>query len=194
MELVRERQKLIKLADSSELGWKVVQEYVANPIAEDSEDEKKMMRAQSRAERKNKSEKMKKGKLNRKVPYTKEKEEIPWKAGRCFNCGKRGHWADSCPEKKTKISTFEFLKNIELNSNIRNRDVNISLNSELKYYDSTNVNKVVKSHVSTCIQTKLSVTDDRSQLLSVQTPVSPVGRLRSNVTEWKLITTNAQRD
>jgi hypothetical protein len=33
---------MIKLADSSELGWKVVQEYESNPIADDSEDEKRM--------------------------------------------------------------------------------------------------------------------------------------------------------
>lgn len=52
IELVKNRQKVIKLADSSQLGWKVVQEYQANPIADDSEDEKKMYRAQMRAERK----------------------------------------------------------------------------------------------------------------------------------------------
>ncbi|CAG2194401.1 unnamed protein product [Mytilus edulis] len=43
-----------------EFGWKVVSDYVANPIADDSEDEKKMMRAQSRAERKSKAETLRK--------------------------------------------------------------------------------------------------------------------------------------
>jgi len=57
--LVQERQKMIKLADSSDLGWKVVQEYESNPIADDSEDEKRMNRALSKAERKSKSEKAK---------------------------------------------------------------------------------------------------------------------------------------
>ena len=52
MEFVKNRQKVIKLADSSQLGWKVVKEYESNPIAEDSDDEKKMYRAQMRAERK----------------------------------------------------------------------------------------------------------------------------------------------
>lgn len=42
MELVKNRQKIIKLADSSQLGWKVVKEYETNPIATDSDDEKKM--------------------------------------------------------------------------------------------------------------------------------------------------------
>ncbi|XP_052067195.1 uncharacterized protein LOC127706578, partial [Mytilus californianus] len=55
MAIVRDRQKLIKLADSSELGWKVVKEYTTNPIADDSENEKKMIRAQNRAERRSKN-------------------------------------------------------------------------------------------------------------------------------------------
>jgi hypothetical protein len=48
MELLRYRQKLVKIADSSELGWRVVQEYTANPLADDSEDDKKILRAQTR--------------------------------------------------------------------------------------------------------------------------------------------------
>ena len=37
-ELIKQRQKLIKLADSSVAGWRAVDEYVKNPIASDSED------------------------------------------------------------------------------------------------------------------------------------------------------------
>jgi hypothetical protein len=37
-EMMARRQKLIKLADSAELGWRVVQEYEANPLASDSDD------------------------------------------------------------------------------------------------------------------------------------------------------------
>jgi len=36
IHLVFDRQKLVKLADFSQLGWKVVQEYESNPLAEDS--------------------------------------------------------------------------------------------------------------------------------------------------------------
>ena len=50
---------MIKLDDSSDLDWKVVQECQRNPIAGDSEDEKLMKRALSNVERKNKSEKTK---------------------------------------------------------------------------------------------------------------------------------------
>jgi len=49
--IVQKRQKMTKPADSSELGWKVVQQYESNPIADDSEDEKWMNRALSKAER-----------------------------------------------------------------------------------------------------------------------------------------------
>jgi hypothetical protein len=45
----------------------VVQEYEANPLAEDSEDEKKLFKAESRAERKVKAKKSKKTK--RTHPY-----------------------------------------------------------------------------------------------------------------------------
>jgi len=57
--LVQERQMMIKLADSSDLGWKVVQKNKSNFIADDSEDEKLVNRAFSKAERKTKSEKAK---------------------------------------------------------------------------------------------------------------------------------------
>lgn len=41
LDTVKQRQELIRLPDSSEAGWRAVDEYVKNPIASDSEDEKK---------------------------------------------------------------------------------------------------------------------------------------------------------
>ncbi|VDI69125.1 Hypothetical predicted protein, partial [Mytilus galloprovincialis] len=49
IELLPYRQKLVKMADSSEHGWRVVQEYTSNPLADDLEDDRKIMRATSRA-------------------------------------------------------------------------------------------------------------------------------------------------
>ena len=46
MSLLKYRQKIIKIADSSDLGWRVVQEYEANPLADDSEDEKKLLKTE----------------------------------------------------------------------------------------------------------------------------------------------------
>jgi hypothetical protein len=67
MSLLNYRQKIIKIADSSDLGWRVVQEYEANPLEDDSDDEKKLFKAEARAERKVKAEKSKKTK--RTHPY-----------------------------------------------------------------------------------------------------------------------------
>ena len=50
LEAAERRQKLIRLADRSDLGWRVVQHYVADPIADDMEDEKRIRRATKAAE------------------------------------------------------------------------------------------------------------------------------------------------
>ena len=41
-EMIAERQKLIKIADRSEQGWKTAQEYERDPVASDSDDEKRI--------------------------------------------------------------------------------------------------------------------------------------------------------
>jgi hypothetical protein len=43
---------MIKLADSSDSGWRVVKEYEAHPLADNEEDEKKIYRAQFMADKK----------------------------------------------------------------------------------------------------------------------------------------------
>ena len=45
ISLVAQRQKLIRLADRSELGWAVVPHYLADPLASDEDDEKRMKTA-----------------------------------------------------------------------------------------------------------------------------------------------------
>ena len=44
--------KLIKMADRSEYGWVVVAEYEYNELSMDSDDEKKISRAEKEAEKK----------------------------------------------------------------------------------------------------------------------------------------------
>ena len=149
MDLMKNRQKLIKLADYFDAGWRVVDEYVSNPLAEDSDDEKKIYKAQTRAESKLKKEKAKRnGRTDQKItPYDYTKKHtttgntIPvglnvlTRPGRCFYCMEKGHWRRECPtaltEEKRKIS-IDFSLNSSLASSTPmftkqiSRDTNMS--------------------------------------------------------------------
>ena len=51
-KLVNDRQKLIRIADRSEHGWATVEEYEDDELADNSDDEKKLFKAEARAGRK----------------------------------------------------------------------------------------------------------------------------------------------
>lgn len=124
MELIKNRQKLIKIADSSEGGWRVVAEYTSNPLADDSDDEKRIYKAQVRAD-----SKIKKEKAKRKLPPTRTTSyNIPVTAitninrpGKCYSCNETGHWRRECPNlsrdglSQNKISNNYFV----CNNNVR---------------------------------------------------------------------------
>ena len=108
LEIIKHRQKLVMLADSSELGWRVVHEYETNPIVSDSEDEMRIFKAEARANRNANAEKSKKGR--RYWPYTRRAETAAvsptvqstrQRPGLCFLCGKPGHWKDECAQTVT---------------------------------------------------------------------------------------------
>ena len=49
VEKVKRRNKLIKIADTSEEGWETVLQYESSPVASDSDDESKINKAENRA-------------------------------------------------------------------------------------------------------------------------------------------------
>ena len=51
MKLIDERQKLIKMADRSEFGWGLITEYQADELADNSEDERRIHKAEKAAEK-----------------------------------------------------------------------------------------------------------------------------------------------
>ena len=54
-QIIRKRQKLIKIADRSKDGWLVVQEYESDDLASNSEYEKRLKKAKNAAEKKRKN-------------------------------------------------------------------------------------------------------------------------------------------
>ena len=52
MRILKERQKLILISDSDKHGWKVAEEYETHILAENKEGEKRLWKAEQRAEKK----------------------------------------------------------------------------------------------------------------------------------------------
>ena len=121
--LIAHRQKVIKLADRSEAGWAVVEEYEGDDLADNLEDERRMERAEGKAEKKlAKKRKLKEAKAkddlgtkpavafgtSRQFPAKSmevargagapPKPASRFLSGTCFECGDPGHWRRECPK------------------------------------------------------------------------------------------------
>ena len=118
---IAERQKLIKLADRSDFGWAVVTEYTADELADNSEDEKRIEKAEKAAEKKS----VKRRKVaGRPTPAKQPRSvatpsssvssatQVPRRPGLipavaksrplgpCFTCGEMGHLHSFCPRRE----------------------------------------------------------------------------------------------
>ena len=77
IDKIKRRQKLIKIADKEPRdGWKVVDEYLSDELASDSEDDKKLKKARKAvAEKRKKDELSKSSRLAKRPRYTGESEK-----------------------------------------------------------------------------------------------------------------------
>ena len=79
-QLIAHRQKLLKLADRSEFGWSLVEQYEEDALADDFEDENRIDKAERAAERKAQAKRRKEAADERKrVPNGREavQREVP---------------------------------------------------------------------------------------------------------------------
>ena len=183
IDIIEKRQKLIKMTDSSPLGWKMVVEYEQNSLAENSDDEKRMFKAEARAERKAKKVKKQEPKRFQSyagyrstwTPSFKDQDSLASfnrggsderkKPGLCFACGKPGHWKVDCQARgirSEQISESEFIHD----------------NNEKDH-----ANSLFESTNDVQCESKLD-----SNLVPENTKngekVSPVGKLKQNARKW----------
>lgn len=175
-DIIAHRQKLIKLADSSELGWKVANEYDENPLADDSEDEKRIYRAEARANKKHKAAQSKR-KQTRYKPYMKKSTETNIqttnnKPGLCFSCGRAGHWKKDCTENRT----FNKLSITRHKTCITSSIVN-DLSIKESYINISNNTKPAPLYAD--------ISDKSSINNAALSQISPVGSLKKHLNMWK---------
>ena len=111
MEDVSHRNKLIKLADLSDGGWATVTEYETHQLADDSDDERRIVKAEGRAMRRIR-DLQKRRQDKKRVTSTvvqadsRQINTSSTRRGVCFACGKPGHWRFECTAVRSRSETL----------------------------------------------------------------------------------------
>ena len=197
LDLISNRQKVIRLADSSELGWSVVKEYQSNPLASDSEDEKRMMRAEARASRKMKQRRFERSRrMQRFQPFPQgyqstsatatsgqfqQGTNIPTvnsvrsgrgrRPGLCYGCGKSGHWKFECLSAETVTKPGDKISiNFECQSS-ENETIYENALRAITPFEASNCLSVVFDNA----KNSAGISNER---------ITPVNRLRDRIDVW----------
>ena len=132
-KLISERQKHSLLADRSDYGWAMVVEYKKHSLADNSDDEKRIFKAEWRARASVNALKKKKVPASAESTPPSQARPIPSlvpgfsprpKSGTCFACSKPGHWRASCPTMAQQNATPKWLEDRD-NSGVVLSSVNI---------------------------------------------------------------------
>ena len=199
---MKQRQKLIRIADESDLGWKVVDEYVQSEVASDEEDQKRINRAQAMAGRKAKADKGRKktrwspmggsrfpfpaptATVTSQTQQQQQQHPQQGRLGTCFNCGQGGHWKFECPnaKKNVKLSTFD-------NSDLVlcSKGMEAVKDTEVSLVQQNNGEGVGAANTGKCLgQSTTSEICDNGSVSSVDSSSkSPYNRLKKNISCWK---------
>ena len=200
IEILKNRQKLIVIADSEKLGWHVADEYETNELASDDEDEKRLWKSANRAERKAKEDQREKSRKRPRsatafattspvpiapmnlpfstlsavnVPQAQRRRYIDKSRDVCRSCGRVGHWSNECTGPLPTVPSHTSVTPVATSKLSTSTTYGGFINSEEDF-----------SETDFSLGEEFS-TPPLSTGCSLPTPV---GRLHSNLDFWKQVT------